>query len=66
MVLQKSYVTIACGTDREKVTIEKFLEKVYMLPDKKLQEVFNLFPHEVMDIRDALRKRDYTVKMVSC
>lgn len=42
------------GDDREKESFKKFLKQVYLTNSDKLEQLFDLMPHEVLDVIDAI------------
>ena len=49
-------IVIECDGGREKDSVTQILNKIEDIDDVELQDLLNVMPHEVMDLKDALRR----------
>ena len=51
-------VSLLCSDGREKSSVKHFLQNVEAMEDSKIETLFKLMPHEVIDLKDAIKRSD--------
>ena len=50
------FVKIQCDTEREISSVRNFLQRVEVKSDNDLEKMFGMLHHEVLDLKDALKR----------
>lgn len=56
MIEGEKKVVIVCDGNREKESVEHALQNIDKMTEKQVEEVLKLMPHEVSDLKDAIRR----------